>query len=146
MAQQNSPPPHRLHYQGHRKRLRARLADAPEKLTDYEILELLLGYAILRRDTKPVAKELLARFGSLRGVIEAQPERYLDIPGIGEGVAGFMALLGRLPQPEGFDTPRLVPSTALLAIVSLAFAGIAAGLYPARKAALLEPVEALRRE
>src|SRR5581483_3037075 len=60
--------------------------------------------------------------------------------------AGFMALLGMLPQPQGFDTPRLVPQTAVLAIVSLAFAGIVAGLYPARKAALLEPVEALRRE
>jgi putative ABC transport system permease protein len=60
--------------------------------------------------------------------------------------AGFMALLGLLPQPEGFDTPRLVPATAALAICSLAFAGIVAGLYPARKAASLEPVEALRRE
>jgi len=60
--------------------------------------------------------------------------------------AGFMALLGMLPQLPGFDTPRLVPSTAMLAIISLAFAGVVAGLYPARKAALLEPVEALRRE
>lgn len=67
--------------------------------------------------------------------------------GIGMGVAaGFMALLALLPQPQGFDTPRLVPQTAILAILSLAIAGIIAGLYPARKAALLEPVEALRRE
>jgi putative ABC transport system permease protein len=60
--------------------------------------------------------------------------------------AGLMSLLGMLPQPPGFDTPRLVRSTAALAIGSLAIAGIVAGLYPARKAALLEPVEALRRE
>ena len=52
------------HYHGHRQRLRERLADAPEKLADYEVLELLLGHVILRRDTKPIAKALLERFGS----------------------------------------------------------------------------------
>lgn len=60
--------------------------------------------------------------------------------------AGFMSLLGGVPQPEGFDTPKLVASSATLAIVSLSLAGIVAGLYPARKAAMLTPVEALRSE
>jgi putative ABC transport system permease protein len=65
------------------------------------------------------------------------------------GMAGawaIMAALAALPQPPGFDTPRLVASTAILAIGSLAIAGIAAGLYPAHKAAILQPVEALRKE
>jgi putative ABC transport system permease protein len=66
---------------------------------------------------------------------------------IGMAMAGgFMALLGNYNGPGGFDPPRLVPKTAILAIASLTLAGVAAGLYPARKAARLEPVEALRQE
>ena len=67
--------------------------------------------------------------------------------GIGLAITGaFVALLAQLPSPEGFDTPRIVPASAVIAILSLSLAGIVAGLYPARKAALLPPVEALRQE
>ncbi len=59
---------------------------------------------------------------------------------------GLMALMGTVHGPGGFDPPKLVPMSALLAIASLTLAGVVAGLYPARKAAMLQPVEALRQE
>jgi putative ABC transport system permease protein len=59
---------------------------------------------------------------------------------------GLMAMLGSVHGPGGFDPPKLVPMSALLAIGSLTLAGVVAGLYPARKAAMMQPVEALRQE
>lgn len=67
------------HYHGHRERLRQRFLEArPESLADYELLELLLFFSVYRRDTKPLAKEMLARFGSLGGVLAADPARYAE--------------------------------------------------------------------
>jgi len=74
---------------------------------------------------------------------------FLTVLSGGLGMAAAAALMGGLsylPSPPGWDTPKLVPLNAALAIGSLALAGTAAGLYPARKAALLQPVEALRKE
>jgi len=60
--------------------------------------------------------------------------------------AALMAVLGTQQGPGGFDPPKIVPMSAVLAIGSLTLAGVIAGLYPARKAAMLQPVEALRQE
>ena len=65
--------------------------------------------------------------------------------GIG-GAAALMTALHQLPSPPGWDPPTLVPSSAILAVVSLSLAGTIAGLYPARIAAALQPVDALRKE
>ena len=73
------------HYHGHRERLRARFMEAgAQALADYEMLELVLFRAVPRRDVKPLAKSLLARFGSFAEVISAPTERLKEIDGLGE--------------------------------------------------------------
>ena len=75
-----SEPPH---YHGHRERLRTRLREAgANAIADYELLELVLFRAIPRRDVKPLAKALIARFGSFAEVIAARPERLAEIEGM----------------------------------------------------------------
>lgn len=73
------------HFHGHRQRLRDRFMDAGEAaLADYEMLELLLFRAIARRDVKPLAKALIARFGSFAETVAARPERLREIDGLSE--------------------------------------------------------------
>ncbi len=76
------------HYVGHRRRLRDRfLAAGGQALSDYELLELVLFRAIPRRDLKPLAKALLARFGSFAEVISAPRERLREVDGLTEAAA-----------------------------------------------------------
>ncbi|WP_305095754.1 RadC family protein [Croceibacterium aestuarii] len=76
---------------GHRARLRQRLLDGgSEALADYEVLEYLLYAAIPRGDTKPAAKALLARFGSLAGVLEADHRQLEDVDGVGAASAAAL--------------------------------------------------------
>ena len=82
------------HYAGHRDRLRERAATGGlGALPDYELLELALFRTVARGDVKPLAKQLLARFGSLGAVMGAGPEALKTVRGVGEAVARDLALL-----------------------------------------------------
>ncbi|MCM2455088.1 DNA repair protein RadC [Rhizobium sp. CG4] len=85
------------HYHGHRDRLRSRYRDNGDtSLADYEILELLLFRLIPRKDTKPIAKALLARFGTLSGVFGAPAALLQEVNGIGETVALDIKLISTI--------------------------------------------------
>jgi DNA repair protein RadC len=85
------------HYHGHRDRLRSRYRDNGDtSLADYEILELLLFRLIPRKDTKPIAKALLARFGTLSGVFGAPASLLQEVNGIGETVALDIKLISTI--------------------------------------------------
>jgi DNA repair protein RadC len=82
------------HYHGHRERLRERLLRAgDDALADYELLELVLFRALPRIDVKPLAKALLARFGSFAEVISAPPERLAEIKGLGSAAIAELKIV-----------------------------------------------------
>lgn len=79
---------------GHRKRLRERFSKSGRHgLADYELLELLLTYAIPRIDTKPVAKALLHQFGTLLNVLQQPREKLMLVHGVGEQTAFFLQMI-----------------------------------------------------
>jgi DNA repair protein RadC len=106
------------HHIGHRERLRERfVAGGPDALADYELLELLLFMAIPRKDIKPLAKELIDKFGSFADVIAAPAERLKEF-GLNENsitaVKAVEAAALRLAQAKVRDRPALSSWEALL--------------------------------
>ena len=99
-----------LHQLGHRQRLRKRLLISKlGELPDYEILEYILSLAIPRKDTKPLAKELVKHFGSLAKVIYAEENLLMNFQGIGESVIAcfksFSECAMRLSKQELIEKP-----------------------------------------
>ena len=100
------------HYLGHRERLRRRFRDAgADALPDYELLELTLFRAAQRRDTKPLAKALIARFGTFAEALNASEELLREVPGIGEATITEIKLVRaaavRLMRGEVLERPVL---------------------------------------
>jgi DNA repair protein RadC len=107
------------HYLEHRQRLRARfLSGGPDAMPDYEMLELVLFAAIPRRDVKPLAKTLLAKFGSFAEVISAPGERLTEVDGVGEAVVAQLKIVQaaalRLSKTKMLGRPALSSWAALL--------------------------------
>ncbi len=107
------------HYVGHRDRLRGRFAEGGvEALADYELLELYLFNSIPRRDVKPLAKELIARFGSFSEVVSAPVELLAEIKGVSQKTALDLKILQagalKLSQEKLLSRPVLSSWSALL--------------------------------
>ena len=85
--------------QGHRERIKEKfLKNGIDGFAEYEILELLLTYCIPRKDTKPIAKELLNKFKSLDSVFKADFDKLSAIDGLGKNSIVFLKLIGDLPS------------------------------------------------
>ena len=85
--------------QGHRERIREKfLNNGIDGFAEYEILKLLLTYCIPRKDTKPIAKELLNKFKSLDNVFKASFDKLSAIDGLGKNTIAFLKLMGDLPS------------------------------------------------
>jgi DNA repair protein RadC len=120
----NDPPPHFI---GHRERLKERFRETGgDALADYELLEMLLFRAIRRGDTKPLAKRLIARFGSFAEVLSAHPNRLMEVTGVGEAVATEIKLVHaaamRLMRGQVLNRPLLGSWSAILDYVRAAMA------------------------
>lgn len=91
LPSENRPQPH---YWGHRERLRQRFREGgADAMPDYELLELILFRAIPRRDVKPLAKEILARFGSFAQALSAGPHRLAEVPGLSAQAIGEIKII-----------------------------------------------------
>jgi len=107
------------HYHGHRDRLRARFAEGGvTALADYELLELYLFRSIPRKDVKPIAKELISKFGNFAETIAAPTERLTEVKGISEKIALDLKILKaaatKLGQESILGRPVLSSWSALL--------------------------------
>ncbi len=114
---------------GHRARLRQRLLEGgPEALADYEVLEYLLFGAQARGDTKPMAKALLKRFGSLAAVFDASPDALREVRGIGEASIGALKIAGlaarRMARGQVREQPVLGSWQALLDYLAIDMAAL----------------------
>jgi DNA repair protein RadC len=121
LAAPEEPPGHL----GHRARMREKLLNAgPEALLDHELLEMVLFLALPRRDTKPIARALLARFGSFANAIAAPLQELREIEGLGEAGAAALrtvqAAALRLARAEVMDRPVLNNWDRLLSYLTAA--------------------------
>ena len=104
---------------GHRQKLRERFVKGgADAMPDYELLELVLFRAVPRRDTKPLAKRLIERFGSFAEVIHAPDERLKEIPDVGEAIVTELKIVRaaalRMTRGEILDRPALASWSAVI--------------------------------
>jgi DNA repair protein RadC len=107
------------HHKDHRKRLKKKFSESGvSSFHDYEVLELLLSYAIHRKDVKPLAKELLRAFGSLKGLMDAEKESMEKVKGVGAHTAILIKLIKEIGilylKEKAKEKPQITCTSELL--------------------------------
>lgn len=107
------------HYKDHRQRLKKKFSESGvDAFHDYEVLELLLSYAIPLKDVKPLAKELISRFGSLKGIMDAEKDSLEKVKGIGAHTAILIKLIKEMGilylKEKAKEKPQITCTSELL--------------------------------
>jgi DNA repair protein RadC len=107
------------HHKDHRKRLKKKFSESGvSSFHDYEVLELLLSYAIPRKDVKPLAKELLRVFGSLKGLMDAEKDSLEKVKGVGAHTAILIKLIKEIGilylKEKAKEKPQITCTSELL--------------------------------
>jgi len=117
------------HYKGHRQRLEKRFSESGlDSFHDYETIELLLSYAIPRKDVKPLAKTLLKKSGGFRGLLDAEIDEIERVTGIGTHTAILIKLVKALGtfylEEKAKDNPQITSTNELLNYCKASMGGL----------------------
>ena len=100
-------------YYGHRDRMRKRFFEVgAENMRTAELLEIMLFYVIPRRDTAPIARDLLNKFGNIKAVLEATPSQLKEIDGVSDGVIAYLKMIKSF-SPRRLNSSKLALVTPI---------------------------------
>ncbi|HPQ70649.1 MAG TPA: hypothetical protein PKW95_16105 [bacterium] len=126
--------------EGHRERLRQRFLADPRSFSDVELLELLLCFAVPRRDVRPLAEALISKFGTLAGTLDQSTANLQAFPGLGENTACFLKAVAATQYRNAAKSPHRTSQPEQTAFPGLLSEKTDSGKMPTRRGRPAEPI------